>query len=94
MFLGAYLGGDTREAIYQASQITADGYPAGHFAKALAALAAGDTVRARAEVDRLAALKPAWVDDPAAELGKFVLKPELVDRLTRDLKAARLGGRS
>jgi tetratricopeptide (TPR) repeat protein len=94
MFLGAYLGGDMREAAYQASQITADGYPAGHFAKALTAAVAGDSERARAEVDRLFALRPAWRDDPAAQFGKFIYKPEFVERLVRDLAAARLGGRS
>ncbi len=94
MFLGAYLGGDMRTAAYHASQITADGYPNGHLAKALAAAATGDSERARQESARLYELRPSWRDDAAAELGKFILQPDLLDRLVRDLAAARLGGRS
>jgi tetratricopeptide (TPR) repeat protein len=94
MFLGAYLGGDMRTAAYHAGQITAEGYPNGHLAKALAAAAAGDTERARQETERLFELRPSWRSDPSADLGKFILQPDLLDRLVRDLAAARLGGRS
>ena len=94
MFLGAYLGGDFREAAYQAGQITADGYPNGHLAKALAAAATGDSERARTEVDRLYTLRPAWRDRPYDEFAKFIYRTDFVERLTRDLAAARLGGRS
>jgi tetratricopeptide (TPR) repeat protein len=93
-FLGAYLGGDMREAAYQAGQITADNYPNGRLAKALAAAALGDHERARAELDRLYALQPAWRVDPAAELGKFLFKGEFVERVLRDLAAIRASGHS
>ena len=94
LFLGNYLRSDTTEAAHHASQITAEDYSLGHLAKALAAAASGDSVRARQAVDRLETLQPAWRDDPRGELGKIIPTPAIVDRLARDLAAARLGGRS
>jgi tetratricopeptide (TPR) repeat protein len=94
LFLGNYLRGDVAEAAHHASQITAEDYSLGHLAKALAAAALGDSGRARQAVDRLEALQPSWRDDPRGELGKIIPKPEIVDRLARDLAAAKLGGRS
>jgi tetratricopeptide (TPR) repeat protein len=94
MFLGNYLRGDMTDAARHAGQITAENYSLGHLAKALAAAALGDSGRARQAVDRLEALQPSWRDDPRGELGKIVPKPEIVDRLARDLATARLGGRS
>jgi hypothetical protein len=94
LFLGNYLRGDTTEAAHHAAQITAEDYSLGHFAKALAAATLGDSGRARQAVDRLEALQPSWRDDPRGELGKIIPAPAIVDRLARDLAAARLGGRS
>jgi hypothetical protein len=54
----------------------------------------GDSARARQAVDRLEALQPSWRNDPRGELGKIIPTPAIVDRLVRDLAAARLGGRS
>ena len=94
LFLGNYLRGDMTEAAHHAAQITAEDYSLGHLAKALAAAALGDSVRARQAVDRLETLQPAWRDDSRGELGKIIPPPAIVDRLARDLAAARLGGRS
>lgn len=94
MFLGSYLSGNLQEASYHAAQITAEDYVFGFLAKALAAAATGDLARAREAIDRLISLAPAWRDDPGQELRRFVSNPDIVDRITRDLAAAGLGGRS
>jgi tetratricopeptide (TPR) repeat protein len=94
LFLGSYLAGDMKEANYQAGQITSEDYAFGFLAKALAAAAAGDAERARRAIDRLVALQPGWRDDPRRELGKIIPKPEIVDRLARDLAVAGLVARS
>jgi tetratricopeptide (TPR) repeat protein len=94
LFLGSYLAGDMKEASYQASQITSEDYAFGLLAKALAAAAAGDAERARQAVDRLVALQPGWRDDPRRELGKIIPRPEIVERLARDLAGAALAARS
>jgi adenylate cyclase len=87
LFLGSYLAGDMKEANYQAGQITSEDYAFGFLAKALA----GDAERARRAIDRLVALQPGWRDD---QLGKIIPKPEIVDRLARDLAVAGLVARS
>jgi tetratricopeptide (TPR) repeat protein len=94
LFLGSYLAGDAKEARYQAGQITSDDYPFGLLAKALVAATAGDAERARQALDRLLALQPGWRDDPRRELGKIIPRPEIVERLARDLAAAGLAARS
>jgi tetratricopeptide (TPR) repeat protein len=94
LFLGNYLRGEVAEAAHHAGQITVEDYSFGQLAKALAAAALGDSARARQAVDRLEALQPSWRNDPRGELGKIIPTPAIVDRLVRDLAAARLGGRS
>jgi tetratricopeptide (TPR) repeat protein len=94
LFLGNYLRGDMTQAAQHAGQITVEDYSFGQLAKALAAAALGDSERARQAIDRLEALQPSWRDDPRGELGKIMPTPAIVDRLARELAAARLGGRS
>jgi tetratricopeptide (TPR) repeat protein len=93
LFLGSYLNGDIKEATYQAGQITSENYSFGYVAKAVAAAATGDAERARQAIDQLVALQPGWREDPRRELGKVIPKPDIVDRLARDLAAAELTDR-
>ena len=90
MFLGAYLSNDLQEAAFQAGQITADNYPAGHLARTLLAVAAGDVARAREAADRLVALQPGWRQDCGRELAKLSPSPQVRDRLAGDLAKAGL----
>jgi hypothetical protein len=83
-----------KEAAFQAEQITADDYPLGLVAKAIAASAGGNEDRARRAVQRLLELQPAWRDDARRLLEKSIYKPEIVDRLVGDLAAAGLSGGS
>lgn len=94
LFLGNYLRGDMNEAAHHAGQITAEKYSFGQLAKALAAAALGDSERARQAIDRLESLQGTWRDHPRGELGKIIPAPAIVDRLVRDLAAAKAGGRS
>ena len=75
MFMGAYLGGDLKEAAYQAGQITADNYSSTHLARALIAVAAGDTERARQAVDRLTQVQPGWRDRAAPGTRQDLAEP-------------------
>ena len=83
------------DAAHHAGQITADDYSFGHLAKALAAAANWATSGGRPASGRPARVRsqPSWRDDPRGELGQDHSQPEIVDRLARDLAAARLGGR-
>ncbi len=94
LFLGNYLAGDMKEAAFQAEQITANDYPLGLVAKAIAAGAGGNEDLARRTVQRLLELQPAWRDDARRLLEKSIYKPEIVDRLVGDLAAAGLSGGS
>jgi tetratricopeptide (TPR) repeat protein len=94
LFLGSYLGGDMKEAGFQADQITTDDYPLGLVARAIAANAAGNEEQARRAINRLVELQPAWRDDARRQLEKSIYKPEIVDRLVRDLALAGLSARS
>ena len=92
VFMGAYLGNDFKEAAYQAGQITADNYTSTHLARALIAVSAGDTERARQAVERLTQVQPGWRTQPRQELAKLSPSPKVVDRLARDLAKAGLAG--
>ena len=94
LFLGNYLTGDMKEAAFQAEQITADDYPLGLVAKAIAARAAGNKELARRTVQRLLGVQPAWRDDARRLLEKSIYEPATVDRLLRDLSACGLPGSS
>jgi tetratricopeptide (TPR) repeat protein len=93
-FLGDYLSGNLKEAAFQAEQITADDYPLGLVARAIAASRTGDAVQARRALDRLIEVQPAWRTDARALLEKSIYDPRSVDRLMRDLTAAGLAGAS
>ena len=62
--------------------------------KALAAVARADSEGATRALARLVALDPAWRDDTRGTLAKFFYAPAIVDRLSSDLAAAGLPGRS
>ena len=94
LFIGSHVGGDRKQAAFQAGQIATDNVALGQVAKALAAQAAGDRDQARRIIDRLIALEPAWRDDPRGELARLIIDRGIVDRLARDLAAAGLPGRS
>jgi len=92
LFLGSYLVADVKEAAFHAEQITAEDYPLGLVARAIAANLTGDKDRARRLIARLIELNGAWRTDARGELQRVNLKPEIVDRLVRDLAAAGLPG--
>jgi hypothetical protein len=94
LFLGNYLTGDMKEATFQAEQITADDYPLGLVAKAIAARSAGNKDLARRTVEHLLGVQPAWRDDARRLLEKSIYEPTIVDRLLRDLAACGLRGGS
>ena len=93
-FLGNYLAGNLKEAAFQAEQITADDYPLGLVARAVAASRTGNAVQARRSLDRLIDVQPAWRTDARALLEKSIYDPDSVDQLMRDLAAAGLAGAS
>jgi hypothetical protein len=88
LFLGSYLRGDAAAGAFHAGQLTSDTFPLGLVARALVAAAAGDRGEARAALDRLTALNPAWHWNPRGELEKFFAAPFIVDRLAADLADA------
>jgi TolB-like protein len=94
LFLGEYMRGDVSSAIFHADQITNDSFQLGQIARALAAVAKGDSDGATRALSRLVALNPAWRDDTRGTLAKFFYAPAIVDRLSSDLAAAGLAGRS
>jgi hypothetical protein len=94
LFLGNYLTGDVKEAAFQAEQITADDYPLGLAAKAIAARSTGKKDLARRTVQRLVEVQPAWRDDARRLLEKSIYDPAIVERLMRDLTACGLRGSS
>jgi TolB-like protein len=94
LFLGNYLTGNTKEAAFQAEQITADDYPLGLAAKAIAGRASGNEDLARRSIHRLLEVQPAWRDEARRLLEKSIYDPAIVDRLMRDLAAAGLLGGS
>jgi TolB-like protein len=94
LFLGEYMRGDVSSAIFHADQITNDSFQLGLIARALAAVAKGDSDAATRALSRLVALNPAWRDDTRGALAKFFYAPAIVDRLSSDLAAAGLSGRS
>jgi tetratricopeptide (TPR) repeat protein len=91
LFLASYLKGDMAEASRHAKRIANDSFVPGHLARALTAYFSENPQTARRMVDRLAAVDDGWVNDPRAQLAKFITSPELVERLARDLLAAGLG---
>ena len=93
LFLGSYLRGDTAEAAFHAGQLTSDTFQLGFVARALVAVAAGEDAVARVALERLAALNPAWHDNPRGQLERFFPAPAVVDRLATDLAAAASGAK-
>jgi TolB-like protein len=92
LFLGSYLRGDRAAAAFHAGQLTSDTFQLGLLARALVAAAAGEGAAARATVDRLVALNPAWREDPPGQLAKFFPASAIVERLAADLAAASAEG--
>jgi len=88
LFLGSYLRGDAAGAASHAGQLTSDTVQLGLVARALVAAGAGEQDAARATLDRLAALNPAWRENPRGELEKFFPAAFIVDRLAAGLAAA------
>jgi hypothetical protein len=83
VFLGSYMSGDFAAAAFEADQITVAGYQLGYLARALSSASRGKNDRARAEIERLTALGPAWRTDPRRELARFIPNPDMVERLAR-----------
>jgi hypothetical protein len=94
LFLGNYLTGNMKEAAFQAEQITADDYPLGLAAKAIAGRASGNEDMARRSIHRLLEVQPAWRVDARRLLEKSIYDPAIVERLMGDLAAAGLPGGS
>ena len=93
-FLGNYLAGNIKEAAFQAEQITADDYPLGLAARAVAATRTGHADQARRAIERLIEVQPAWRMDARRLLEKSVYDPASVDRVMHDLASAGLPGAS
>jgi tetratricopeptide (TPR) repeat protein len=93
-FLGNYLAGNLKEAAFQAEQITAEDYPLGLVARAIAANRTGNADQARRALDRLIEVQPAWRTDARRLLEKSIYDPASVDQLMRDLAGAGLAGAS
>jgi hypothetical protein len=94
LFLGNYLAGNIKEAAFHAEQITADDYPLGLVARAIAAKRTGNTEQARRTIERLTEVQPAWRTDARRLIGKSVYNAASVDRLMLDLAAAGLADAS
>jgi tetratricopeptide (TPR) repeat protein len=94
LFLGSYLRDDAAAATFHAGQLTSDAFQLGLVARALVAVAAGERAGARAALDRLVALNPAWGENPRGELEKFFPAAFIVDRLAAGLAAAAGPGES
>jgi tetratricopeptide (TPR) repeat protein/TolB-like protein len=90
LFLADYLRGDIAGADTHANQLANDKLPTGFVARALASAAAGERDRASRMLAKLIALRPAWRDNPRAEIDRVFVVPALVERLTQDLSAAGL----
>jgi tetratricopeptide (TPR) repeat protein len=88
LFLGSYLRDDAAAAAFHAGQLTSDTFQLGLVARALVAAQAGEGDTARAALERLAALNPAWRHNPRGELEKFFPAAFIVDRLAAGLAAA------
>jgi tetratricopeptide (TPR) repeat protein len=93
-FLGNYLAGNIKEAAFQAEQITAEDYPLGLVARAIAANRTGNADQARRAVERLIEVQPAWRTNARRLLEKSIYDTASVDQLMRDLAAAGLAGPS
>ena len=93
-FLGNYLAGNIKEAAFQAEQITADDYPLGLAARAVAATRTGHADQARRAIERLIEVQPAWRVDARRLLEKSIYDPASVDRVMHDLASAGLPGAS
>jgi len=93
-FLANYLAGNLKEAAFQAEQITADDYPLGLMARAIAAGRNGNADQARRALERLIEVQPAWRTDARRILEKSIYDRDSVDRLMHDLTAAGLPGAS
>lgn len=91
LFVEAYLAGDMATARQHANAIATDTYPLGLTAKALAAAASGETLRARNTIERLVALQPSWSRDPLGELRKAFPARRIAERMAADLAALGLG---
>jgi hypothetical protein len=88
LFLGSYLRDDAAAATFHAGQLTSDTFQLGLVARALIATTAGERASARAALDRLVALNPAWGKNPRGELEKFFPAAFIVDRLAAGLADA------
>jgi tetratricopeptide (TPR) repeat protein len=90
LFLGNYMRDKLPEATREADEMTSDIYTFGLFARTLTAAGNGNTKKARANWEKLIALRPVWRENPRSALERFISSPAILDRLTRDLAAAGL----
>jgi tetratricopeptide (TPR) repeat protein len=86
--LAAYLRDDLPTALMEVNKITNQQYPLGLMLRGLVAAKLGDRTRARAAVDRLYALYPAWSKDLRGNLGRFLPVSAMADRIAAEFKAA------
>jgi adenylate cyclase len=87
LFLAHYVRGEWPEARFQAAQITSDSYVYGQLARAIVAHHDGDGTEAERAVRAILSAQPSWRDDTRHEIGKSITAPEIVNRLTADLRA-------
>ena len=90
LFLGAYLTGDSENAMRHASQITGEAQPLGLLARTLAAAAGGNREQARMTFDQLAATRSDWRERPRDALARLFPASPVAERVLRDLVSAGL----
>ena len=93
-FLATTSPATSRRPRSQAEQITAEDYPLGLVARAIAANRTGNADQARRALDRLIEVQPAWRTNARQLLEKSIYDTGSVDQLMRDLAAAGLASPS
>ena len=89
--LAAYLRGDAAGAAAAADRLMGEVYAPGLLARALATHLAGDEPTARADIDKLVALVPAWKTDTTTLLARFFPAPHVAKKVGADLATLGLG---
>jgi len=88
LFLAAYILRDEPDSATRARLYTSGDYPLTYLARAVIAARSGDTVAARAALEKLLAMSPRWRMEPKQRLQRYFRSPQIVDRLMADLKLA------
>ena len=88
MALAYYLKDDLNTAAAESAQIASPFFPPGLLLDALVADRLGDGRRARQDVAMLTQFYPAWRNNPAASVARFIPDRAVADRLAADFESA------